>query len=322
MGVNVTYYHVDRNGNTAVCTARPGNCPLGGKHFTSRAECDSYAESLSESNASKGGNFLSIKRDAHGDHPRAGSLEASKWLIPRDADGTMVSGAFFNDDMRMVIVHADDGSPDQKAVEVRHNDTGLTDTYFIADENATQDGLHMMAAVETAVSGTDGKSLHGDWVRIPAYGDRHPVDSYARKIDGRLYVVTDEREKSEPFVIGVDGMDFGTGSSDSIETNDDYEPHYKVTAWSPDDYRAYRMGNLADVGTNGPGNAGEILSTRRTWVPNDDGTATCTGECMARHPENMNEVANVIEDNLPGSFKIAPPVDDNPLDGFDTGRDY
>ena len=41
-------YHIDDNGKSAICTAKPGNCPKGGQHFETKALADKFVQERDE----------------------------------------------------------------------------------------------------------------------------------------------------------------------------------------------------------------------------------------------------------------------------------
>ena len=70
-------YHVTATGESALCRAKPNNCPLGGKHFGTRDEADFFIETRAALGLDDAATVSSLKRKVNVD------LELAK-LSPED----------------------------------------------------------------------------------------------------------------------------------------------------------------------------------------------------------------------------------------------
>lgn len=135
-------------------------------------------------------------------------------------------------------------------------------------------------AVKDVVDGSNHVTVYGDWTHVPSHDGG---DSYARKIDGRIYVITVENGSHAPSILRNAGVSTLKHSAKRANSN----RYYRVDVWAPNDYREY----LKD-GVHYDGSSPRCLFMTRNTNRNGG------------FPITTDDVAEVINANRYGSFAI------------------
>ena len=194
-------YHIDDNGKSAICTAKPGNCPKGGQHFETKALADKFIDELNE-----------------GEHG----------ILPR-VNAKTLKEVKFDTNIQFAIAHAEENYQEfehthqlPSGLHLDKEPNKLTSDYFAATIKAKEDGVpfnkrdhdyEWEEELDYSEENYGQEFEGGQIVRLTDLSEEVYTDD-ENAVAGLNETFQDNKESIDDYVKYVEGLDWkGTGYS-------------------------------------------------------------------------------------------------------------